>query len=129
MENTLDRFTGTLLPWLRFTVRPPDAAERVAAAQAPVCYVLDTGRGLDLRMLQRACAKAGLPRPRKSLLPADVRPRLQSVLVLTRRLGFWRTRIDRRPPPELRQTFPRIRRRSFSSLASSFFQHTLAKRH
>ena len=30
----MDRFTGTLLPWLRFTVRPPDAAERVAQASA-----------------------------------------------------------------------------------------------
>ena len=98
----MDRFTGTLLPWLRFSVRPADAAERVAQANVPVCYVLAAHRALDVRVLQRACAQAGLPRPRKLLLPGTG-SRLQSLLVLTRKLGFWRRRIDRRPPPELRQ--------------------------
>jgi glycerol-3-phosphate O-acyltransferase len=98
----MDRFTGTLLPWLRFTVRPADAAERVAQADVPVCYVLGAHRALDVRVLQRACARAGLPRPRKLLFPGSG-SRLQSLLVLTRKLGFWRRRVDRRPPPELRQ--------------------------
>lgn len=98
----MDRFTGTLLPWLRFTVRPADAAERVAQADVPVCYVLGAHRALDVRVLQRACAQAGLPRPRKLLFPGSSL-RLQSLLVLTRKLGFWRRRVDRRPPPELRQ--------------------------
>lgn len=98
----MDRFTGTLLPWLRFSVRPRDAAERVAQASAPVCYVIDSHRSLDVRVLQRACAQAGLPRPGKNLLPGRSGPKLQSLLVLTRKLGFWRKRVDRRPPPELR---------------------------
>ena len=99
----MDRFTGTLLPWLRFSVRPRDAAERVAQASAPVCYVLDADRALDLRVLQRACAQAGLPRPRKALPAPGPGPKLKSLLVLTRKVGFWRTRVDRRPPPELRR--------------------------
>jgi glycerol-3-phosphate O-acyltransferase len=110
MESTMDRFTGTLLPWLRFSVRPHDAAERVAQAAVPVCYVLATHRALDVRVLQRACAQAGLPRPRKVLPTGEGGPRLRSLLVLTRKLGFWRTRIDRRPPQELRQMLDALRR-------------------
>ncbi len=105
----MDRFTGTLLPWLRFSVRPHDAAERVAQAQAPVCYVLDLERPLDVRVLQRACAQAGLPRPRKALLPPDSGTRLKSVFALTRKLGLWRTRIDRRPPAELHRLLEALR--------------------
>ena len=75
-----DRFTGTLLPWLRFTVRPADAAERVAQSGVPVCYVLAAQRAPDDRVLQRACAQAGLPRPRKLLFPGSG-SRLQSLLV------------------------------------------------
>lgn len=105
----MDRFTGTLLPWLRFSVRPRDAAERVAQATAPVCYVLETGRALDLRVLQRACAQAGLPRPRKALLPGADGTKLKSLLLLTRKVGFWRKRVDRRPPPELRSMLERLR--------------------
>jgi glycerol-3-phosphate O-acyltransferase len=110
MDSTMDRFTGTLLPWLRFSVRPPDAAERVAQAEAPVCYVLETGRALDVRVLQRACAQAGLPRPRKALLPGATGEKLKSLLVLTRKLGLWRKRVDRRPPPELRSMLEALRR-------------------
>ncbi len=33
MENTMDRFTGRfLLPWLRFTLRPRDVAEKIGEA-------------------------------------------------------------------------------------------------
>ncbi|HUG72034.1 MAG TPA: glycerol-3-phosphate 1-O-acyltransferase PlsB [Steroidobacteraceae bacterium] len=109
MDKPMDRFTGSLLPWLRFSVRPSDAAERVAQAQAPVCYVLAIQRALDVRVLQRACAQAGLPRPRKALLAAGSGPRLQSLLVLSRKLGFWRSRLDRRPPPQLHQMLEALR--------------------
>ncbi|MET0281895.1 MAG: glycerol-3-phosphate 1-O-acyltransferase PlsB [Steroidobacteraceae bacterium] len=99
----MDRLTGLfLLPWLRFTVRPADAAEQLARSAAPVCYVLARYSNLDAVVIQRACAQAGLPRPRKLLLGTDHQPRQQSLLSLTRKVGFWRSRIDRRPPDELR---------------------------
>lgn len=104
----MGRFSGTLLPWLRFSVRPHDAAERVAQAAAPVCYVIETHRALDVRVLQRACAQAGLPRPRKTL-PFPGGPKQWSLLALTRKVGFWRTRVDRRPPPELQRLLHAVR--------------------
>src|SRR5690606_18453141 len=79
-------------------------------AEAPVCYVLETGRALDVRVLQRACAQAGLPRPRKALLPGATGEKLKSLLVLTHKLGLWRKRVDRRPPPELRSMLEALRR-------------------
>jgi glycerol-3-phosphate O-acyltransferase len=102
VEKTMDRFTGRfLLPWLRFTVRPRDAAETIGEATAPVCYVVSRARKLDALVLQRACARAGLPRPRKQLRPAGVRSPLQSLLALSRKVGFWRSRLDRRAPADL----------------------------
>lgn len=98
----MDRFNGRfLLPWLRFTVRPRDAAEKIGEASAPVCYVMDRLRTPDALVVQRACARAGLPRPRKQLLPAGMKSRQQSLLVLSRKVGFWSARIDRRPPAGL----------------------------
>lgn len=106
----MDRLTGRfLLPWLRFTVRPAAAAEQLAQAQAPVCYVLARHSKLDALVVQRACARAGLPRPRKLLLPPGRKPRLQSLLSLTRKVGIWRARIDRRPPDTLRQLLEAMR--------------------
>jgi glycerol-3-phosphate O-acyltransferase len=106
----MERLTGRfLLPWLRFTVRPRDVAESLHNAGAPVCYVLARHSSLDALVLQRACAKAGLPRPRKQLLPAAAPSRMQSLLALSRRVGFWRNRLDRRPPPELRKLLAGLR--------------------
>jgi glycerol-3-phosphate O-acyltransferase len=90
-----------LLPWLRFSVRPRDVAESLGNAGAPVCYIIARHSQLDALVLQRACAEAGLPRPRKQLLPAGG-ARLQSLLAMSRKVGFWRSRLDRRPPTELR---------------------------
>lgn len=98
----MDRFTGRfLLPWLRFTVRPRDAADRVREATAPVCYVMSRVRAPDALVVQRACADVGLPRPRKRLLPAGMKSRQQSLLALSHKVGFWSARIDRRPPAAL----------------------------
>jgi glycerol-3-phosphate O-acyltransferase len=95
----MDRFTGRfLLPWLRFTVRPRDAAEKIGEATAPVCYVMSRVRAPDALVVQRACANVGLPRPRKRLLPARMKSRQQSLLALSHKVGFWSARIDRRPP-------------------------------
>jgi glycerol-3-phosphate O-acyltransferase len=107
----MDRFTGRfLLPWLRFNVRPRDAAEQLAGTAAPVCYVIERARALDALVVQRACARAGLPRPRKLLLPPGVKPRMQSLLTLSRKVGFWRMREDRRPPPGLLPLLEVLRR-------------------
>ena len=53
---------------------------------------------------------AGLPRPRKQLLPAGAASRVQSLLALSRKVGFWRSRIDYRPPAELRELLAELRR-------------------
>ncbi|MEO6366683.1 MAG: glycerol-3-phosphate 1-O-acyltransferase PlsB, partial [Steroidobacteraceae bacterium] len=107
----MERLTGRfLLPWLRFTVRPREVTETLKAAVAPVCYILARHSSLDALVLQRACASAGLPRPRKQLLPAGAPRRVQSLLALSRKVGFWRTRLDRRPPLELRELLAERRR-------------------
>jgi glycerol-3-phosphate O-acyltransferase len=107
----MDRLTGRfLLPWLRFTVRPRDMAESLREAGAPVCYILARHSPLDALVLQRACASAGLPRPRKQLLPAGAASRVQSLLALSRKVGFWRSRIDHRQPVELRELLAELRR-------------------
>jgi glycerol-3-phosphate O-acyltransferase len=103
-------FTGRfLLPWLRFNVRPTDVAEQLRGAGAAVCYVLGRYSALDAAVLQRACARNGLPRPAKRLLPAAAPARLQSLLSLTHRVGFWRNRLDRRPPAELKELLAVLR--------------------
>jgi glycerol-3-phosphate O-acyltransferase len=98
-----------LLPWLRFTVRPPEVAASLRGDGAPVCYVVARHSQLDALVLQRACAEAGLPRPRKQLLPSGG-PRLQSLMALSRKVGFWRRRLDRRPPAALRELVSVLRR-------------------
>jgi glycerol-3-phosphate O-acyltransferase len=103
MEGLTGRF---LLPWLRFNLRAGDTAGQIARSTVPVCYVLARHSRLDALVLQRACARAGLPRPRKLLLPGL---RLQSLLTLARKVGFWRTRLDRRPPQELRVLLAALR--------------------
>ncbi len=63
--------------------------------------VVSRARKLDTLVLQRACARAGLPRPRKQLLPPGAKSPLRSLLALSRKVGFWRTRLDRRAPADL----------------------------
>ncbi len=105
----MDRITSRLLmPWLRFTPRPEDVALQLAAAPSPVCYVLERDRTADRVILQRACAKAKLPRPAKRLLPPGVRDN-HSVIALNRRVRGWRTRLDRRPPPLLLEMLRQVK--------------------
>jgi glycerol-3-phosphate O-acyltransferase len=107
----MDRFTGrTLLPWLRFSWRPADIAQQLGRSPAPVCYVMARESTLDQMVLQRACARARLPRPGKRLLPAGVRGGERSLLPLARKVGFWRTRFDRRTPPLLRSMLAELQR-------------------
>jgi glycerol-3-phosphate O-acyltransferase len=96
----MDRFTGRLLmPWLRFTLRPDDVGQQLAASPASVCYVLERQRAADAVILQRACAQAKLPRPGKKLLSGQ--RDFRSLISLTRSVGAWTARLDRRPPPQL----------------------------
>ena len=98
------------MPWLRFSVRPADAAEQLKAAGARICYVMARDSSLDGMLLQRACARAGLPRPGKRLLPSDVPQRQRSLLALARKVGFWSRRLDRRTPAGLRDLLAEMRR-------------------
>jgi glycerol-3-phosphate O-acyltransferase len=104
----MDRFTGRLLmPWLRFTLLPEGTAAQLAAAPAPICYVMERQRTVDAVILQRACTRARLPRPGKILLPAGLRDN-RSLLALSRSVGAWSARVDRRPPPQLVEMLRRL---------------------
>ena len=76
---------------------------------APICYVMERHSPLDAMLLQRACAQHGLPRPGKRLLPAGAPGKERSLLALSREVGFWKSRIDRRTPPELKALLDRLR--------------------
>jgi glycerol-3-phosphate O-acyltransferase len=107
----MDRFTGRmLLPWLRFSWRPGDIAQQLARSPAPVCYVLARESTLDQMVLQRACAGAKLPRPGKRLLAKGMPAGDRSLLLLARKVGFWRQRLDRRTPPLLRSLLAELKR-------------------
>lgn len=85
--------------WVRFTVRPDDAAARLRSHPNPVCYVLERRSVTDLAVLQNASVALKLPRPQKRLPQAS--RDLRSFFYLTKPLGFWDERIDRRPPQAL----------------------------
>jgi glycerol-3-phosphate O-acyltransferase len=87
--------------WVRFSVRPEDAALRLHGRPHPVCYVLERHSVTDLAVLQSACVRLKLPRPRKRLTSAA--KDLRSFFYLGRPLGIWNERIDPRPPLALAQ--------------------------
>src|SRR5450755_3077373 len=87
--------------WVRFKVRPDEAATWLRERDKPVCYVLEHRSVTDLAVLQDACVRLKLARPRKRLLPQA--KDLRSFFHLSRPSGFWGERLDRRPPPQLQQ--------------------------
>jgi glycerol-3-phosphate O-acyltransferase len=93
--------------WVRYTVRPDDAVAGLRARNNAVCYVLERRDVTDLAVLQNACVKLKLPRPQKRLIKES--RELLSFFYLTRPLGLWDQRIDRRPPPELVQMVRTLR--------------------
>jgi glycerol-3-phosphate O-acyltransferase len=93
--------------WVRFTVRPEDAAARLRSHTNPVCYVLERRSVTDLAVLQNATVKLKLPRPQKRLVKQS--RELRSFFYLTQPLGFWDERIDRRPPQSLVQLVRTLR--------------------
>src|SRR5580658_1300826 len=94
MQGVLSR---VLALWVRATLRPEDAAARFGGRTTPVCYVLEQRSRVDLAVLQSVCVRERLPRPGRRLLSQRLR-NARSSLALTRGLGFWRSRADRRPP-------------------------------
>jgi glycerol-3-phosphate O-acyltransferase len=87
--------------WVRYRVLPEDIAARLQSRTAGACYVLERRSLTDLAILQRACVRLKLPRPRKRLLGES--SELRSYFYLSRPRGFWDERLDRRPPPQLAQ--------------------------
>jgi glycerol-3-phosphate O-acyltransferase len=84
--------------------------EQLGSAGSPICYVIGRDSMLDGMLLQRACALAGLPRPGKRLLPAGLPQRQRSLMALSRKVGFWRARLDRRIPDGLKDLLAELRR-------------------
>ena len=93
--------------WVKFKVRPDDVVARLHARNNPVCYVLEQRSTMDLAVLQDACVRLKLARPRKRLLDTD--KDLRSFFFLSQPRGFWDERLDRRPPPQLRQMIEALR--------------------
>src|SRR5579871_3172565 len=85
--------------WVRFRVLPEDAMARLRERDKPLCYVLERRSATDLAVLQTACVRLKLMRPRKRLTP-QLRE-LPSVLFLSRLQGPCGQRLDRRPPAQL----------------------------
>jgi glycerol-3-phosphate O-acyltransferase len=87
--------------WVRYKVRPEEAIAHVRDRGNSVCYVLERRSVTDLAVLQDACVRLKLARPRKRLLARS--KDLRSFFSLSRSRGFWDERLDRRPPPQLQQ--------------------------
>ena len=92
---------------VKFKVRPDDVVERLHARNNPVCYLIEQRSGLDLSVLQDACVRLKLPRPRKRLV--EKAKDLRSFFYLSQPRGFWDERLDRRPPPQLGQMIELLR--------------------
>jgi glycerol-3-phosphate O-acyltransferase len=95
--------------WVRATLRPEDAAARLNGRPVPTCYVLERASSSDLAVLQNVCVRERLPRPGRRLLARYLR-NARSSFALTRSVGFWRSRDDRRPPELLRHLIEALRR-------------------
>ncbi|HEX4051658.1 MAG TPA: glycerol-3-phosphate 1-O-acyltransferase PlsB [Steroidobacteraceae bacterium] len=94
--------------WVRATLRPEDAAARLSSRAIPTCYVLERRSRSDLAVLQQLCVRERLPRPGRRLLARQLRG-VRSCLALTRSVGLWRSRLDRRPPELLRALIEQLR--------------------
>ncbi len=91
---------GVMRPFVRATVVPEDALQRLHGRARPIIYVLEERSITDLAALELSCIKSGLRRPGKRMkLRALDLP--HSAVALERRAGALRRRADRRTPPEL----------------------------
>ncbi len=93
--------------WVRFKVRPDDAVARLHERDNPICYVLEARSPTDLAVLQHACVQLKLARPGKRLVAES--KELRSFFYLSRPRGIWDERLDRRPPPQLKEMIDVLR--------------------
>ena len=98
MQGVLSR---VLALWVRATLRPEDAAARISGRTHASLLRARARSRVDLAVLQNVCVRERLPRPGRRLLARQLRG-ARSSFALTRTVGFWRTRLDRRPPELLR---------------------------
>jgi len=106
MQGLLRR---VLALWVRATLRPEDALARLTGATVPICYVLERRSPSDLAVLQNVCLRERLPRPGRKLLAQQLR-NVRSWFALSKSVGLWRTRVDRRPPEQLLALIEALRR-------------------
>jgi glycerol-3-phosphate O-acyltransferase len=106
MQGILGRFLSL---WVRTTLRPEDAAARFADRTVPVCYVLEQRSRSDFAVLQHVCVQARLPRPGRRLFARQL-GRTRASFPLSRSVGLWRQRLDRRPPELLLTLIDALRR-------------------
>ncbi len=91
---------GVLRVFVRATVVPEDALQRLHGRARPLLYVLEERSTSDLLALELACMKGGLRRPGKRLKLRNLELP-HSAVALERRAGVLRRRADRRTPREL----------------------------
>jgi glycerol-3-phosphate O-acyltransferase len=91
---------GVMRVFVRPTVVPEDAPQRLHGRARPLLYVLEERSTSDLLALEIACMDGALRRPGKRLKVRDV-DLPHSAAALERRAGVLRRRADRRMPPEL----------------------------
>jgi glycerol-3-phosphate O-acyltransferase len=91
---------GIMRVFVRPTVVPEDALQRLHGRAKPLLYVLEERNTSDLLALEIACMQRGLRRPGKRLKLRDLDLQ-HSAVELERRAGVLRRRADRRTPREL----------------------------
>ncbi len=91
---------GVMRVFVRATVVPEDALQRLRGRARPLLYVLEERSISDLLALELACINGGLRRPGKRLKLRNL-DLPQSAVALERRAGVLRRRANRRTPPEL----------------------------
>ena len=91
---------GVMRLFVRATVVPGDAIQRLRGRARAVLYVLEERNISDMVALELACMKGGLRRPGKRLKIREL-DLPHSTVALERRAGALRRRADRRTPREL----------------------------
>lgn len=91
---------GIMRVFVRTTVVPEDALQRLRGRARPLLFVLEERSRSDRLALEQACADGGLRRPTRRLQLRELQLP-HSVVALERRAGVLRRRADRRTPPEL----------------------------
>ncbi|HXV39993.1 MAG TPA: glycerol-3-phosphate 1-O-acyltransferase PlsB [Steroidobacteraceae bacterium] len=91
---------GVMRPFVRATVVPGDAIQRLRGRARALLYVLEERSVSDMVALELACMQGGLRRPGKRLKLRNL-DLPHSTVALERRAGVLRRRADRRTPREL----------------------------